>query len=79
MREGAFYSAHNESAHVLAHAMDYKIGFDMYDRPTTGGPDGNRIEAGLRSVKFSYIIVEDGSVTSRYDGRDPFEFLKLKM
>ncbi len=78
MREGAFYSAHNESAYVLAHAMDYKLGYDMYGRPTTGGPDANVIEAGLRSVKFSFIIVEDKEVKTRFDGRDPFVFLKLK-
>ncbi len=78
MREGAFYSAHNESARVLAHAMDYKLGIDMYGRPTTGGPDANSIEAGLRAVKFSFVIVENKAVTTRFDGRDPFKFLNLK-
>ncbi len=78
MREGAFYSAHNDSAYVLAHAMDYKIGIDMYGRPSTGGPDASIIEAGLKAVGFSFVIVEDRQIVTRFDGRDPFLFLNLK-
>ena len=68
MKEGYFYSAHYESAYILNDVLGYKVGDNPVLGPTTGGPVLSIIANALRSARISYIVVEDESITERYDG-----------
>ncbi len=72
MKEGFFYSSHNASAQVLSRELEYKLADDMFDRPSTGGPDIDKITGILTAEDYSFIVVEDGIITQKYDGRYPF-------
>ncbi len=72
MKEGAFYSAHYKSAYILNDVLGYKVGDNPALGPTTGGPALSIIVNALRRARISYIVVEDESITERYDGSNPF-------
>jgi len=72
MKEGYFYSAHYESAYILNDVLGYKVGDNPALGPSTGGPVLAIIVNALRRAKISYIVVEDESITERYDGSNPF-------
>lgn len=73
MKEGFFFSAHNKSAYVLRWSMDYNIGLDMFGRPTTGGPDIDKIVNTLMVNNISFIVVESGAIVTKFDGDNPFD------
>lgn len=77
MKEGFFYSAHNDSASVLNYVLDYKLAEDYRGRISTGGPDAEKIAGALKDNDFSFIIVESGKITEEYAGRNAFSFLNI--
>ncbi|MBP7332468.1 MAG: hypothetical protein KBA08_09230 [Firmicutes bacterium] len=78
MKEGFFYSAHNASAQVLNRELEYKLAEDMFDRLSTGGPDIDKITGILTAEDYSFIVVEAGEITQKYDGRYPFNGIDLR-
>lgn len=78
MKEGCFYSAHNASAQVLNRELEYKLAEDIFGRLTTGGPDIDKITRILTEENYSYIVIEAGEITQRYDGRYPFRSMNPK-
>ena len=73
MKEGCFYSSHNNSAQVINRELGYKLAEDIFGRITTGGPDLDKITKGLTKEGYSFVVVEDGEITQKYDGQYPFD------
>ena len=78
MTEGYFFAAHNKSAFVLNRILGYKIAVDFYKRPTTGGPNYEKIAAAFQGEGISYILVSKGELKEQVDGNDPFEKFGIK-
>lgn len=72
MKEGYFYSAHNNSAIQLAQIMGYSVMPDFWGRNTTGGPNIDKIRQTLNNTNYNFIIVENDCVTFKKDGVNPF-------
>ena len=72
MKEGYFYSAHNNSAIHLAQIMGYSVMQDFWGRNTTGGPNIDKIRQTLNNTNYSFIIVEKDFITFKKDGLNPF-------
>ena len=73
MTEGYFFAAHNKSAFVLNRVLQYKVALDYYKRPSTGGPDYEKISAVFQEEGISFLLVSKGELVERFDGEDPFE------
>jgi len=73
MTEGYFFAVHNKSALVMHNILGYKIVLDFYKRPTTGGPNYEKISRAFRENGASFILVSKGELIERFDGVDPFE------
>lgn len=73
MKEGYFYSAHNNSALVLNRVLDYALGKDAFGRLSTGCPVYEKIANALQEEGVSFILVESGELVERFDGDDPFQ------
>jgi len=78
MKEGKFYSSHNASAQVLNRELGYKLVRDMSGRVTTGGPIIDKITGVLKTKGYSFIVVEGGIITQKYDGYNPFASVQLE-
>lgn len=78
MTEGYFFAAHNKSAFVLNRILGYKVAVDFYKRPTTGGPNYEKIAAAFQEEGLSFILVSKGELKEQVDGDDPFEKLGIK-
>ena len=68
-KEGFMYSAHNESAEIIAEVLDYKLMTDIAGRITTGGPDSSKIGFALEKANHSYIIIEDEQIIDQFDAQ----------
>ena len=73
LQEGYFYKVHNYSAFVINHLMDYKIIIDSFGRPTTGGPDYEKITSELKKAGVSYVLIIKREVFEIFEGENPFE------
>lgn len=73
MTEGYFYAVHNKSAFVLNELLGYKVVLDFFSRPTTGGPDYEKISSIFKSEGISYVLISKGALVEQYDGINPFE------
>ena len=73
MTEGYFFAAHNKSAFVMNRVLQYKVALDYYKRPSTGGPDYEKISAAFQEAGISFLLVSKGELVERFDGEDPFD------
>ena len=77
MKEGYFFAAHNASAVVLNHILDYRTFVDSAGRTTTGGPDIEKIIAALEAKNYSFVFVEMGSIVKQACAANPFQALGI--
>ena len=70
--EDGLTKAWGRSAEVLSKVMDTLIGRGKHDGDETGVCDFARVERALQGLNFSYLLIENGEIAVRYEGRDPF-------
>ena len=70
--EDGLTKAWGRSAEVLSKVMDTYIGRGKHDGDETGVCDFARVERALQGLNFSYLLIENGEIAVRYEGRDPF-------
>ena len=75
-KEGIFYNAYGYSARVLSQIMQLETR-EVKGRISTGSTRAAIIDT-LKSEDYSFIILENGYITDRHDGRFPFAAYKEK-
>ena len=70
--ENGFYKAWGESAVVLSKVMGTFISNVTFNRLETGICDFARVERALKALNISFLLIENGEITVRYEGQDPF-------
>lgn len=70
--EDGLTKAWGRSAEVLSKVMDTYLCRGKHDGYETGVCDFARVERALQGLNFSYLLIENGEIAVRYEGRDPF-------
>ncbi|MDC7280010.1 hypothetical protein NXH64_10915 [Butyrivibrio fibrisolvens] len=71
--ERYMYCAHNRSAFVLNQLLEYRLIIDRLGRPTTGGPDYDKISNVLKAAGVSFLCVSKGELVEVFNGENPFD------